>query len=458
MRWLERAAVAAAAVAWGLGAGVPILDRYRHFQVPNGLDQGYFLQRIWQAGAAEHPVRTLLNTEQGHGLIATRHFEPILALFVPWVTAWPDHRTLLLGQLVVLSLTLPAAWLLARQHLHRGQALLATWAVLGVPVLWQMEAHGFRTMALATPLVAGTLWAASSGRTGWTACLALLALSCREEVLWALIACLPWLWWWRGRTWRDTVCVLAGLCLAWAALLLALHGGPSTFWKLSELPAALIAGLSNTGGASHTSPAGAAAFLLQWLGPGAMSALLAPLAALPLMVWWLGIQVSSGLAGPGAVHLLGPALGALCLVLPLGLSRLPRHGATAVLLILVGWGLWGQVDTVHTVVRVLSHSRELSPAGTTWDLIEQVPAEGALLTEARYLPAVAARTRVYATEDWRDPQGLSGRFEHALLRIDHPWDGTLSDWGFRIVRVSPSSALWSSSVPPERQNTPITPH
>jgi hypothetical protein len=456
VRWLERAAVAAAVVAWGLGAGIPILDRYRHFQVPNGLDQGYFLQRVWQAGAAGEPVRTLLNTEQGQGLIAARHFEPILALFVPLVAAWPDHRALLLGQLALLAMTLPAAWLLAREHLHRRQALLATWAVLGVPVLWQMEAHGFRTMALAAPLVAGTLWAASTGRRGWTLVLALGALSCREEVVWALAACLPWLWWWRGRTWRDTAWLLAGLCLAWGVLLVSTQGGPSTFWKLSELPAALASRWAQVEGAGHTSATGAAAFLGQWLGPGVLSALLAPLAALPLVLWWVGIQASSGLAGPEAVHLLGPALGVLCLVLPRGLSRLPSKWTTSLLVALVGWGLWQQVDTARNVVRILGGAPE-SPAGTAWDLVDAVPDDAALLTEARFLPAVAARAKVYATEDWHEPTRVDGYYSQALLREDHPWSAHLRTQGLQIVRVSPGTALWSTPSGAPARTDPLTP-
>gem|GEM_PF-4361214 len=444
MRWPERAAVATAFVAWCLGAGIPVLDRFRHFQVPNGLDQGYFLQRIWQAGALDEPVRTLLNTEQGQGLVAARHFEPVLALFVPLVASWPDHRALLLGQLVVLGLTVPVAWLLARQHLSRRQAVLATWALLASPVLWQMEAHGFRTMALATPLVAGTLWAASSGRRAWTLVLGLGALSCREEVVWALLAAVPWLWLWRGRSWRDTTWLLGGLCLGWVGLLVLVQDGPSTFWKLSELPAAWSARLSQAGGASHTSAAGAALFGLQLLGPGSLAVVLAPVASLPLLVWWLGIQASSGLAGPEAVHLLGPALGTLCLVLPLALARLPPRAVTPALAVLIGWGAWDRSDDVAHLVRT-AQERPAAPAGDSWTLIGDIPLDAALLTEARYLPAVAARPLIYATEDWHEPSRLDGHYTHALLRRDHDWTPVLTRQGFRASRVSPGATLWTAA-------------
>jgi hypothetical protein len=433
-------------VAWTLGAGVQVLARHRALRLPNGLDQGYFLQRTWQAAALETPVRTVLNTEQGHGLILGRHFEPILALFVPAIDAWPDHTTLLFGQLILLGLTLPFAWLLARRFLTGGQSVLATWVCLAMPALWQMEAQGFRTMALATPFVAGCLWAASGGRVWWTVLFSLAALSCREEVVWALLACLPWLALWRGRIWPDTTLALAAVCAAWLFLLAMAHGGPSTFWRLGELPTALFERISQSGGASHTSPHGSALFLGSWLGPSVIAALLAPLAALPIYAWWLGIQASSGLAGPEAVHLLGPAVGVMTLVLPLALRRLPKRWVTP---LLCGLLVSGGVRFIRHVQPELWawSQREPHPGGDPWSLMVHIPRDAAVLTEARFLPALAARERIYATEDWPGFPVLAGEFQYALLRSDHPWNGAMASNGYRVSRVCPGVQLWVASPP-----------
>lgn len=457
MRGLGRATVTAAFAVWTVGVGVPIAARYRALHIPNGLDQGYFLQRTWQAASLDEPVRTLLNTEQGHGLIVTRHFEPILVLISPWVGLWPDHRVLLLAQLLALGLTLPFVWGLARRLLSGPQAVLATVAWLGMPVLWQMEVMGFRTMALATPFVAGCLWAASSGRVAATLALGTLALACREEVVWALLAALPWLWVWRGRVWRDTTWALAGLCGAWLGLLAAAHGGPSTFWALADLPRELLARLSAPDGATHTSLAGAAWFLGQWLGPASAAALLAPLAALPLGLWWLGIQASSGLAGTEAVHLFGPMAGLMALLLPLACRRLPARWVTPVLGALV---LAGGVQVCHRLLPEWQAWRDHtpSPGGDIWWLLTHVPDDAPLLTEARFLPAVAARARVYATEDWPEPDRLDGRYGLALLRDGHPWESHLAATGFREARVCPGVTLWSGTNSPSAGNEPLTPH
>ncbi len=442
--------------AWCLGAWIPVLARYQALRLPNGLDQGYFLQRVWLASTPDEPIRTLLNTEQGHGLMVGRHFEPILALFVPWVSAWPDHRTLLFGQLVLLGLSLPFVWRLARLHLSGGQAILATWAWLGMPVLWQIEAQGFRTIALATPFVVGCLWAASSGRTIATLLMAIAALACREEVVWALLAALPWVWAWRGRVWRDTSLVLGGVCALWLGMLALVYGGPSTYWRPNELLGGILAGLEPGNVAWHTSPGGALRFMGGWLGPGVLATMAAPLAALPLVAWWLGIQAVSGLAGPEAVHLLAPAAGVMALVLPLGLGRLPRSWVTPILLGLVLWGGIGWTGTGLPQWQAWLE-KEPAPAGDVWGLIDHIPREAAVLSEARFLPALAARERIYATEDWREPSVLEGHFEMALLREKHPWRTSLADQGFRVSRVCPGVNLWKPSTVSQSTEGPITP-
>ncbi len=431
-----------------------MLRRYQDLRLPRGLDQGYFLQRIWQAGDLEEPVRTVLNTEQGHGLVAGRHFEPVLALFVPLVELWPDHRTLLLGQLVLLGLSLPFVWRLARLWLSPALAVLATWTWLSTPALWEMEAQGFRTMALATPFLVACLWGAATGRVLTTAAFGLAALSCREEVVWALLAALPWLWWFRGRTWRDTTWTVAICCLGWLGLLWAAHGGPSTFWRLSELPRQLLDGFVDTHAASHASPVGAIGHLVRWLGPGVLSVGLAPLAGLPVVAWWGGIQASSGLAGPEAVHLLGPAAACSALVLPLALSRLPRPVAGLILIGLMSWGAWAWQKAWYPPWQT---TRAAPAAGDPWTLIAHIPDDAAVLTEDRFLPALAARARVYATDDWSEPAALDGHYDRALLREDHAWGPHLEEQGFHVVRVCPGAELWVAGSVDGPLNEPRTP-
>ena len=129
---------------------------------------------------------------------------------------------------------------------------------------------------------------------------------------------------------------------------------------------------------------------------------------------------------------------------------------TPVLCGLVALGTVRWVSDISPKVRAWV-DEEPAPAGDHWGLIDRIPDDGAVLTEARFLPALAARARIYATEDWRQPEVLDGHYRYVLLRDDHPWRARIETHGYRIARVSPGVALWTATPPLEIDGPPLTP-
>ena len=423
-----------------------------------GLDNAYFLQRVWQALFLDEPHRTLLNTETGEGLLAGRHVEPVLLLALPWVWLVPRMEGLLVFQAGTMGLAGVAVWRLARAETGDAvTSLLAGLVVLLLPGVWTLAVKDFRTLSLALPWVLLALAMLRERRLVLGGLASLIALSCREEAPLLLLSCLPWLGW-RTRRW-STVLVPAALALAWWSGLALWRGGASDFAVLGEL--------GQLGSRLERLPL-VVETLGPQLGPAGLVLLASPLAWLPALITLAAAVLLEGVWSPGGVHLsvglfLGAALASVSL---LGLAvrkdlRLGR-GLAAVLLLTAGVSLartWPEVWP--SVWRVASlqdgPSRRL---GSPWEVFPHVPATEPVLTEASFVAQLADRAVVYAADDWHDPlaqQQVVDAVRFAVLRPGHEWVPMLEERGWKLWRAGGHARLYTREEAPLAELNPLSP-
>jgi len=150
------------------------------------------------------------------------HFEPILFPVSLSYIFWPDPRTLLVLQtLVVASGAFPAFWL-ARLRL-RNELVAVGIAVLYVlyPALQQAEIFDFHAVTLTAALLLFTLYFMYTRRTLWLFIFAILSMACKEEIplviaffgLWSILF---------QQRWRSGLALVA-LSVAWLGLVLLVY-------------------------------------------------------------------------------------------------------------------------------------------------------------------------------------------------------------------------------------------
>ncbi len=423
-----------------------------------GLDNAYFLQRVWQALFLDEPHRTLLNTEISQGLIAGRHVEPVLILALPWVWLVPRMEGLLVFQACSVGLSGVAVWRLTRTETSdAATGLLAGLAVLLLPGVWTLAVKDFRSLSLALPWILVALALLRERRLGLGALASLIAVSCREEAPWLLLSCLPWLGW-RTRSWSAAL-VPAGLCAAWLLGLAAWRGGSSDFAVFGEL-GHMGQRLERLGPVVET--------LLPQLGPAGLVLLAAPLAWLPALITLGAAVLLEGVWSPGGVHLsVGLFLGAaLATTSALGLAARydPRLGrALAVVLVLTAglslartWpDVWGSVCKVAVL-----QDGPGQRLGSPWEVFPHVPASEPLLTEASFVSQQAHRAVIYAADDWHDPlaqQQVVDAVRFAVLRPEHEWVPMLEERGWKIWRAGGHARLFTREVAPQSELNPLSP-
>jgi hypothetical protein len=464
-----------------LASGVA-LERYWSFSQPLGLDNAYFFQRVWQANFLEEPARTLLNTELGQGLIAGRHFEPALLLARPWVAVFPRMESLLVFQVCLVGCGAFAAFGLGRLATgDRFTALVLMGAWLCQPGLWQLATRDFRSMALAAPFVAFFWWAWMAKKWRWAVLVGLLAMACREEVLWLLMAGLPAVILLHSRGERlKAGGVFLAIAGGWWLVLRAFHGAPSDFIAVSEMPGAAWGALgefSLTDTVDQRTSGGALSQLQAATHGGFWLIPWAPLAALPVGLTWLGKAMNPEVAGPWAHHLWAVALGTMALVVALAVARIGRWVQA-----LRGgdWGLRSMraIGAALFLVQAQSIQREFGPdmaqvpgvfsgeraphlrLGTPWEAIRRVPEGVPVLTEALFVAQLADRPVVYAADDFRRPEAQAevlSAVEWVLLRKAHEWQSLLEPAGFLPKAEGGSVRLYGRTGAPGAHLNPILP-
>ncbi len=445
-------AIVAAVLIFVLVGSALALERHWGFERELGLDKGYFFHRVWQAAHVDVPQRTLLGTEQGHGLLMGRHVEPALVLAVPLVRALPRVEVMLVLQVLLAGLGGLAVGRLGLKSLKDpAAAVLCTMAWLSMPGLMLVVVEDFRTITMAIPFALGAWALLREGRLIPGLLLAIAAAACREEVAVLMLGALPFLAW-PGKPkarWAATGVLLAA-SISWLAFLRLGLGRVSDFFGGDDL----WGGLAQAFGPSEAGGGWAWTYAEQWAGlVGATLVALpaAPLAALVVIGNWLGSTATSGYVASGAYHLWAIGMAGMGLVLvgaatQLGRWRWPCR-VTIALLVLGNLWLW----PAELRSRALHAHRTLSGAsapaqreGTPWTVIRAVPPEVPVLTDARYVAMLADRPVIYATDDWSDPDDrawLTTAVNWAVLPDFHEWVPLLQDAGFESTAESGGALL-----------------
>jgi uncharacterized membrane protein len=178
---------------------VYMLARHNNL-LTNAEDMGIMDQAIWNLVNHGQLHQTICNivgdtncyTPDGINRFAI-HFEPILYPISLLYFLWPDPRTLIIFQTVVVALgAYPAFWL-ARLRLRNDIAAVAiAWLYLLYPSLQQAITFDFHAVTLTASLLMFTLYFMYTRRTALMFLFALLSMGCKEEV--PLLVALLGLW------------------------------------------------------------------------------------------------------------------------------------------------------------------------------------------------------------------------------------------------------------------------
>ena len=168
------------------------LHRYHEFRSGFAWDLAYYNQWFWAMtrGDGVITVRPLAAyAQEGPSVWKMNYLAPIRFAIVPVYALWPDPRTLLVIQIVVVWCVLPASYTLVRAE--SGSAWLALSAAAMVPltpIMWPLVWNDFRELQLAVPFV---LWAVQGWRQRRRAVAATgIAgmLACRQEFALVVVA------------------------------------------------------------------------------------------------------------------------------------------------------------------------------------------------------------------------------------------------------------------------------
>jgi len=167
----------------GLGTAFLIVSALlNHRGLGTGYDLGIYDQTIWNLAHGRIWMTTLVYETNGY----YDHFEPILALIVPFYWLWSDVRVLLIVQSVALGLGSLPIYLYARR-LFRGWehgnalALVIAAAYLAYPALHNANLNDFHEVSLLPPLLGFALYGLLTGRRRVTWVFLALCLMVKED-------------------------------------------------------------------------------------------------------------------------------------------------------------------------------------------------------------------------------------------------------------------------------------
>ncbi|MBX6312936.1 MAG: DUF2079 domain-containing protein, partial [Isosphaeraceae bacterium] len=154
------------AVAWtlatvlGLATAGLALERYQEFRSAWPWDLAYYNQWFWALTRGDGLLSVRPDgwyAVEGPPIWKMNYLAPIRLVFAPLYRAFPDPRTLLVLQCVVLWWVVPAAFMLVRAESGSDRLALAAAALVpATPLFWPLALNDFRELQLAPPFV---LWA-----------------------------------------------------------------------------------------------------------------------------------------------------------------------------------------------------------------------------------------------------------------------------------------------------------
>jgi uncharacterized membrane protein len=188
-RWLWL--VVAAAAAYMIVFGIKNVIMYASFRT-GGSTPAPFDQALWNGahwfGSGE-PLRRFMSSSLCCNSILSDHAFLILLAFLPvYAVGLGSAQFLMITQSVAAALAAIALYLLGRKRLGPAPAALVGLAYLAFFVNQRTSAGDFRTDAFVAPLLLFAWYAFSCRRMGWYYGLVVLALACKEEVSFVVIA------------------------------------------------------------------------------------------------------------------------------------------------------------------------------------------------------------------------------------------------------------------------------
>ncbi|MCP4373295.1 MAG: DUF2079 domain-containing protein [Deltaproteobacteria bacterium] len=155
------------------------LQKHAAFQTA-GFDLGNYNQAMWNTLQGTPLSITTMQTVSSRWQL---HFEPILLLLTPVYALFPSPQTLLVLQVVIVSLGAIPVFLLAQKVLVSDLAALIFAVIyLLFPALQGALVFDFHALALAPAFLAWALWFMVTQRYGLVLIMVLLAMGCKENV------------------------------------------------------------------------------------------------------------------------------------------------------------------------------------------------------------------------------------------------------------------------------------
>jgi len=236
-------------IALLLGAVYVVLSLGRHARLrTSAYDLGIFTQAVRGYAGWGAPVSEI----KGPGFhLLGDHFHPILAVLTPFYRLWPDARTLLVAQSVLVCVSVIPV---ARFAIRRTGRLAGTAVALAYGLSWGVQgavAFDFHEIAFAVPLLAFGMVALAEERWTAAACWSLPLLLVKEDLGLTVMAFGLYLAWKGGRRLGLTLAAagVIGVVLSVRVLIPAFNhagvypyadrafGGPSA---VAGLPAGFI--------------------------------------------------------------------------------------------------------------------------------------------------------------------------------------------------------------------------
>jgi uncharacterized membrane protein len=187
----------------------------------NAEDLGIMDQAIWNTVHGQILHQTICNVISDTNCVNNAgimrfaiHFEPILLPISLLYLFFPDPRTLLILQTIVVALGAYPAFLLAHRRLqHKLLAVALALLYLLYPAQQQATVYDFHAVTLTSTLLLFAIYFMYTRRTMWMFVFAFLAMACKEEIslvivmlgLWSIIL---------QHRWRSGL-VLVVVGLAW---------------------------------------------------------------------------------------------------------------------------------------------------------------------------------------------------------------------------------------------------
>jgi hypothetical protein len=453
-RFLPWLVVWAFACLLAVVTSVRSIERYHEFASAWPWDLAYNNQWFWALlyGDSNLSIRPInFWGDEGPWIWIRTHFDVIRVLCVPVYALYPDPRTLLVIQNVMLWWTVPAAFGLVRSESRSvAVGLLGALLVPLTPLLWPLALNDYREMELGLPFVIWAIQGYRERRRGLALFGIVGALLCREEfgLFVASMAILP------PKAAEDI-----GTTYKWARAVFALGIGWIVFGFFGHqfLFVAHLAPeqwLAHFGGPKMPlmiSLESALFLLIFGLGSWLLLALLAPRVAVLALPWLIGLcrgrwdlrHLDSYTWGN--VRYTTPIVGVLLAAGLIGYARaadwcLRRRWG-------VGWlaGLWlalvigllvsrGEVDS-----RLARAPRPVSraDAAAAWPWIERVRPEDGVLASYSVSPPLSSRQFLYSNRmTINEPPGypmLAPKICWAFLETPGHSPELLTSQGFEVV-------------------------